>query len=71
MWVEAFKDFLHHFIGVCIIPLFYVIRESVATSDPVPPLVTNQPHLTEHILMKNDFVARGIHTLSIGNDNKT
>ena len=40
-WKEAFQDFLHSIIGVCNLPLAYVICTMVDVPVQAPPLVTN------------------------------
>ena len=46
-WTEAFRDYLHREIGVCTIPLAYVIHPN-ATVPTIGPQATGAPHSVEH-----------------------
>ena len=61
-WAEAFPDFLQRIIGARIIPLTYVIRETVDVADPPPALAANQPYSEEHGLVEGELIARANHT---------
>ena len=60
-WTEAFQDFLHCTIGVCIIPLAYVIQANVNVQLIPPPLVTNQPHSEENGSVENKRITWASH----------
>jgi len=59
-WTEAFRDYLHHTIGVRTIPLAYVIRPD----EDVPAIGTiaaATPHSTEHGSIEDELIARASH----------
>ena len=61
-WTEAFQDFLYcTIIGVCIIPLAYVIQANVNVLLVPPPLVANQPHSVENEFVENKMISHASH----------
>jgi hypothetical protein len=56
-WTKAFEDYLSCVIGVCMIPLLYVIQAEAEPPAAVPSLEAGQPHLVEHGLVENEIVA--------------
>ena len=67
-WAEAFPDFLQRVIGARMIPLAYVIRETVDVADPPPPLAENQPYSTVHGSVEEELIARADHTHALFRD---
>jgi hypothetical protein len=67
-WTEAFADYSHRIIGVRMIPLAYVIRETVAVPAVAPPLLAGQPHSDEHGSVESELVARANHTNALYRD---
>jgi hypothetical protein len=68
-WSESFRDILHQSIGVCMIPLAYVIRES-----KFPPTITSlaagQPHSATAGSVKVELINRGSHNHPFFRDNR-
>jgi hypothetical protein len=60
-WTEAFTDFLHHKIGVRLIPLAYVVHKMVTVPAP-PALSTGLPYSTLHGSVEGEMIARASHT---------
>jgi hypothetical protein len=56
----AFSDYLHRVIGVCTIPLAYVIRPEAAVP-PIGPQAAGAPHSTAHEAIKTEIIARASH----------
>ena len=55
---ELFTDFLCRVVGIKMIPLAYVVNDSVAPVRPLPPLAQDSPHLEDHgSIKKRDGVA--------------
>ena len=46
-WSEAICDILHRCIGICNVPIVYVIRKEAAVPAAVPVLMAGQPHSTK------------------------
>ena len=67
-WTEAFEDFIHRIIGVRMISLAYVIRETVAVPAAAPGLMPGQPHSEEHGSVEAELVARAVHTHALYRD---
>ena len=59
--MEAFKDFLHHIIGICTIPLADVIHMMADVPVEAPPVVVNQLHSKEHVSVENELIAHASH----------
>ena len=55
-WTEAFADHLHHCIGVRMIPLAYVIRESEDVDPQCPSLERDQPFSEVYRSIKEDMI---------------
>jgi hypothetical protein len=66
-----FQDFLKRVIGVRIIPLCYVIRETVNVPAAAPALAQNQPHSNEHESVTGELVARASHETALFRDDNT
>jgi hypothetical protein len=60
-WSEAFRNILHRCIGVCNVPIVYVIREAAAVPAAVPPLMAGQPHSTEAGSVEMELTSRASH----------
>jgi hypothetical protein len=59
-WTEASRDYLHRVIGICTVPLAYVIQPEA----PVPAKgiqATGTPRSTEHKAIKTELIARAFH----------
>jgi hypothetical protein len=56
-WTQAFANFLHRVIGICMIPLAYVIRDEVTVPAAAPALMAGQPHSLEHGSVEAKLVA--------------
>ena len=63
-WTEAFRDYLHREIGVCTIPLAYVIHPN-ATVPTIGPQATGAPHSVEHEAIDAEMIARASHEHSL------
>ena len=68
-WSESFKDFLSRVLGMRMIPLSYVIRDSATVPAGAPPLAVHPapangfyPYSSEHGSVEDELVARGSHT---------
>ena len=59
-WTEAFDDYLNRKIGNRMIPLPYVVRETVAVPT-APNLANDCPHSTEHGSVEAELIARAGH----------
>lgn len=55
-WVEAFEDHLEKCIGICCVPLSYVIRDKVVPP-PITPAAPNKAYMLEHESLEVDLVA--------------
>ena len=68
-WSESFKDFLSRVIGMRVIPLSYVIRETETVPAAAPQLATVaitlgggvHPYSVEHGSVEDELIARGSH----------
>lgn len=65
-WIEAFEDFLRQVIGVRMIYLYYVIRDSSDVPGAVPPLITRanvtiQPHSELYGLVEEETSFHASH----------
>jgi hypothetical protein len=69
-WTEAFTDFLHRKIGVCMIPLAYVVRAVVVPPAPTA-LTTNLPYSVEHGSVEGEMIARASHTHPLFRDDNS
>ena len=70
-WMEAFEDYLSHVIGICMIPLSYVIHPNDEVPVAVPPLEAGQPHSLEHGLVENELIARASHAHALYHDDNS
>ena len=61
-WMEAFQDYLHHVIGVRMIPLAYVIRKDEEVPAVAPPLQAGQPHSEAHGSIEGKMILWALHT---------
>jgi hypothetical protein len=61
-WTESFDDFLHQVIGHRMVPLAYLIRETVEVPVPGPPLIPNRSFSEEHGSVEAELIARTSHT---------
>ena len=55
-WSESFTDCLHRVVGIRMIPLNYVVRESVAHVRPLSTLVQDSPHSEDHGSIEEEMV---------------
>jgi hypothetical protein len=69
-WTEAFTDFLHRKIGVRMVPLAYVVRETVPPG-VAPALATGLPHSNEHGSVEGEMIARASHTHPLFRDDNS
>ena len=60
-WNEAFTDFLHRVVGFRMIPLDYVVRQSVVHVRPLLPLAHDSPHSEDHSSIEEDVVEFALH----------
>ena len=61
-WTEDFADYINCIIGVRMIPLAYMIRETVEVPPAAPFLMAGQPHLKKNGLVEGEIVARASYT---------
>ena len=60
-WTESFKDFLSQVIGVCMIPLAYIIQYDVQVPVAAPAMENNQPHSLEHGSIELELITHASH----------
>ncbi len=60
-WSEAFRDILHRCIGVCNVPIIYVIKEDTAVPAAFPVLMAGQPHSTKAGSVEMELTLRASH----------
>ena len=61
-WTEDFADYIRHIIGVRMIPLAYVIRNTIAVPPAVPVFMAGQPHSEDNVSVEGDLVSQSSHT---------
>ena len=61
-WAEAFRDVLHHRVGVRDIPLAYIIRDLDVPPTQLPALANGMLHSTEVRSVQYELIARALHT---------
>ena len=61
-WTESFDDFLHQVIGHRMVPLAYLIRETVEVAIPAPPLLPNRSYSDTYGSVEAELIARTSHT---------
>jgi hypothetical protein len=69
-WTEAFTDFLHRNIGIRLIPLAYVVRETVPVPSPTA-LANDLPYSTLHGSVEGEMIARTSHTHPLFRDDNS
>ena len=65
-WSESFTDFLHRVLGIRMIPLAYVVRESV-----VPQLAQDSPHSEDHGSVEEEMVEFASHACWLFKNNSS
>ena len=58
---ESFTDFLYRVVGIIMIPLAYVVKESVAPVRPLSPLAQDSPHSEDHGSIEEEMVELASH----------
>eukprot|EP00957_Ditylum_brightwellii_P047124 3578547-Ditylum_brightwellii.AAC.1 len=61
-WVDVFEDFLSRKIGVCTIPLSYVMRKTALALRPASVNRENLPQGEEFKSIEEELVAQALHT---------
>ena len=59
-WLAAFEDHLRQLIGVCMVPLYYVVCPDVPVG-AAPPLAVDQAHSTEYGSVEIELTNRASH----------
>ena len=60
-WSGSFTELLHRVVGIRMIPLAYVVMESVARVRPLPPLAQDIPHSENHGFIEEDLIEFATH----------
>ena len=58
---ESFTDFMYRVVGIMMIPLAYVVKESVAPVRPLSPLVQDVPHSEDYSFIEEEMVELASH----------
>ena len=61
-WVSVFTDYCGTIIGVRDVSLTYVLRDSVAVSNPAPGRLLTNPYSEEHDSVQAELIARVSHS---------
>ena len=60
-WSEAFTDLLYRAVRIRMIPLAYVVRESVEPVRPLPSLAQDSPYPLDHGSIEEEMVEFASH----------
>ena len=55
--MESFYLYLRMVLGKRGIPLYYVVRDLTAVSDPEPPLINGEPYSEEHGILEDELIS--------------